>query len=101
MGCLCPKIYNKPTKGLDEKLNENNGEDLPAPSIEDLEANTVTIGFSKYQDIPQKRKLAEYLLSHDINLFKRHLEEMKNLMNYLKEILNIIILFQTKMDLDN
>ena len=79
MGCLCPKIYNKPTKGLDEKLNENNGEDLPAPSIEDLEANTVTIGFSKYQDIPQKRKLAEYLLSHDINLFKRHLEEMKNL----------------------
>ena len=79
MGCLCPKIHVKPSKDLKEKLNENDDEGAPTPNIEDLEANHMTIGFSKYQDIAQKRKLAEYLLSNDINIYKRLLEEMKNL----------------------
>ena len=79
MGCLCPKINKKISQGLNEKLNENKEEDLPAPSVEDLEANHMTIFLSKYQDVPQKRKLAEFLLSHEFNRFKKHLEEMKNL----------------------
>ncbi len=75
MGCLCPKNLERIDASLNEKLNDDEG--APVPNIEDLEANHITIGFSKYQDIPQKRKLAEYLLSNDLNIFKRHLGEVK------------------------
>lgn len=76
MGCLCPKVNKtKNSPDLNEQLNED-----PAPNEqEDLEANHITIGLSKYQDISQKRKLAEYLLSNDLNIFKRHLSDVKNL----------------------
>lgn len=30
-------------------------------------------------DLPKKRKLAEYLLSNDLNIFKKHLQEVRNL----------------------
>ena len=76
MGCLCPKsIKPKNINDLSEQLNES-----PAPNEkEDLEANHITIGLSKYQDISQKRKMAEYLLSNDYGIFKRHTHEVKNL----------------------
>ena len=78
MGCLCPKLFKSDTKGLNEKLND--GEEAPTPTIEeDLEANHMTIGFSKYHDIHLKRKLAEYLLDGDYNIYKKYLEEVKNL----------------------
>lgn len=75
MGCLCPKVNKtKNSTDLNEQLNED-----PAPNEqEDLEANHITIGLSKYQDISQKRKLAEYLLSNDLNIYKRHLSDVKN-----------------------
>ena len=77
MGCLCPKNLKSKYNSLNEKLNDE--DEAPVPTIEDLEANHMTIGFSKYHDVAQKRKLAEYLLSNDINLFKRYLEEVKKL----------------------
>lgn len=51
MGCLCPKVNKtKNSTDLNEQLNED-----PAPNEqEDLEANHITIGLSKYQDISQK-----------------------------------------------
>ena len=75
MGCLCPKANKtKNTTDLNEQLNED-----PAPNEqEDIEANHITIGLSKYQDISQKRKLAEYLLSNDLNVFKKNLSVVKN-----------------------
>ena len=51
MGCLCPKINKKISQGLKEKLNENKEEDLPAPSVEDLEANHMTIGLQYWHPI--------------------------------------------------
>lgn len=78
MGCLCPKNYKKVNPSLKEKLNLDD-EGAPVPTIEDLEVNHITIGFSKYHDVAQKRKLVEYLLSNDINTFKRYLEEVKKL----------------------
>ena len=57
MRCLCPKNLEKIDASLNEKLNDDEG--APVPNIEDLEANHITIGFSKYQDIEQKRKFAE------------------------------------------
>ena len=77
MGCLCPKNLKNKYNSLNEKLNDE--DEAPVPTIEDLEANHMTIGFSKYHDVAQKRKLAEYLLSNDINRFKRYLEEVKKL----------------------
>jgi len=75
MGCLCPKNVEKIDASLNEKLNDDEG--APVPNIEDLEANHITIGFSKYQDIEQKRKFAEYLLSNDYNVWKAYLGEVK------------------------
>ena len=75
MGCLCPKNLEKIDASLNEKLNDDEG--APVPNIEDLEANHITIGFSKYQDIEQKRKFAEYLLSNDYNVWKAYLGEVK------------------------
>ena len=75
MGCLCPKNANSKNPNLNDKLNEE-----PTPTgQEDLEANHITIGLSKYQDIEQKRKFAIFLVSSDINIFKRHLEEVRQL----------------------
>ena len=75
MGCLCPKNANSKNPNLNDKLNEE-----PTPTDqEDLEANHITIGLSKYQDIEQKRKFAIFLVSSDINIFKRHLEEVRQL----------------------
>ena len=76
MGCLCPKnIKTQNTNDLNEQLNED-----PTPTEKgDIEANHITIGLSKYQDISQKRKFAEYLISNDYGVFKRLLFEVKNL----------------------
>lgn len=76
MGCLCPKIYReKPNDDLSAKLNED-----PAPiGKEKIDAEIITVGQPKFQDIEQKRKLAEYLLNSDLNIFKRHLPEVQKL----------------------
>ena len=76
MGCLCPKIDRaKPSDDLNEKLNIE-----PAPTEKgNIDANILTVGESKYQDIGQKRKMAEFLLNSDLNIFKRHLPEVKKL----------------------
>ena len=75
MGCLCPKNANSKNPNLNDKLNEE-----PDPTDqEDLEANHITIGLSKYQDIEKKRKLAEFLISSDYNVYKKHLEEVRQL----------------------
>ena len=83
MGCLCPRIFaEKNKKEIKEKLNDDDEEapvPISVPTVEDLEANNKTIGCSKYKDLPMKRKLAEYLLKNDLNIFKRHLEEVMNL----------------------
>lgn len=75
MGCLCPKnIRRKVPDELNEKLNEE-----PAPTKEEIEANIITVGQSKYQDIEQKRKMAKFLLESDLNIFKRNLPEVLKL----------------------
>jgi hypothetical protein len=75
MGCLCPKNANSKNPNLNDKLNEE-----PEPTDqEDLEANHITIGLSKYQDIDQKRKFVVFLLNSDLNVFKKHLEEVRQL----------------------
>ena len=83
MGCLCPRIFaEKNKREIKEKLNDDDEEapvPISVPTVEDLEANIKTIGCSKYKDLPMKRKLAEYLLKNDLNIFKRHLEEVMNL----------------------
>ena len=76
MGCLCPKIdRTRPSDSLNEKLNVE-----PAPTEKgNIDVNILTVGESKYQDIGQKRKMAEFLLGSDLNIFKRHLPEVKKL----------------------
>lgn len=74
MGCLCPKKERIPTNNLNEKLNDES-ETIKA---EDIEAH-ITIGVAEKNDLPQKRKLAEFLLSSDLNIFKRHLAEVRKL----------------------
>lgn len=66
MGCLCPKLkLNKFIKDLNEKLNEE-----PAPIEKEDQDIHITVGNPKYPDISQKRKLAEFLISNDLNIFK-------------------------------
>jgi hypothetical protein len=75
MGCLCPKLkLNKFNKYLNEKLNEE-----PAPIEKEDQDIHITVGNPKYPDISQKRKLAEFLISNDFNIFKKHLEQVKQL----------------------
>ena len=60
MGCICPRLFNKDkNKEIHEKLNNDEEAPVPisVPKIEDLEANHMTIGFSKYYDLPQKKKI--------------------------------------------
>ena len=82
MGCLCPGLFNKKeNKEIHEKLNTDEEAPVPisVPKIEDLEENHMTIGFSKYNDLPQKKKFAEYLVKNDYRIFSNHLDEMMNL----------------------
>lgn len=75
MGCLCPKLkLNKFIKDLNEKLNEE-----PAPIEKEDQDIHITVGNPKYQDIAQKRKLAEFLISNDLNIFKKLLIQVKQL----------------------
>lgn len=75
MGCLCPKLkLNIFNKDLNEKLNED-----PAPIEKEDQDIHITVGNPKYPDISQKRKLAEFLISNDLNIFKRLLEQVKQL----------------------
>jgi hypothetical protein len=55
MGCLCPKIYReKPTDDLSAKLNEE-----PAPiGKEKIDAEIITVGQPKFQDIEKKKKIS-------------------------------------------
>ena len=71
MGCLCPAKKRATTDGLNEKLNEES----ETIKTEDPESQ-ITIGLAEKNDLPQKRKLAEFLLNSDINRFKRHLAEV-------------------------
>jgi hypothetical protein len=75
MGCLCPKLkLNKFIKDLNEKLNEE-----PAPIEKEDQDIHITVGNPKYPDISQKRKLAEFLISNDLNIFKKLLMQVKQL----------------------
>lgn len=68
MGDLVSK--NKTKKG--NKTSEKNDED-PAPTKnEETEQKEIN-------DLPKKRKLVEFLLSNDLNIFKKHLKEVSNL----------------------
>lgn len=71
MGCLCPTKKRATTEGLNEKLNEES----ETIKTEDPESQ-ITIGLAEKNNLPQKRKLAEFLLNSDINRFKRHLAEV-------------------------
>ena len=82
MGCLCPRLFNKSNnKEINEKLNvdEEAPVPIPVPKIEDLEANLMTIGLSKYKDLPQKKKLAEFLVKNDYKIFRDCLDDMMTL----------------------
>ena len=73
------KLKGKGIKGgntSDEKVDE-----APAPVKTDEPAPTsgTTTGQKENEDLPKKRKLAEYLLSQDLNVFKKHLPEVRNL----------------------
>lgn len=75
MGCLCPKSkLKKFIKELNEKLNEE-----PAPIEKEDKDIYITVGNPKYPDISQKRKLAEFLISNDFNIFKKLLIQVKQL----------------------
>ena len=74
MGCLCPAKKRATTDGLNEKLNEES----ETIKTEDPESQ-ITIGLADKNDLPQKRKLAEFLLNSDINKFKKHLAEVRKL----------------------
>lgn len=65
---------NLNNKSQTKNINEN-----PAPTqTEDnkIKANDTQ---PKYVDLPEKRKFAEFLLSNDLNIFKRHLQEVRQL----------------------
>ena len=83
MGCLCPRLFNKnKNEEIHEKLNVDEEAPVPpisVPKIEDLEANHMTIGFSKYNDLPQKKKFAEFLVKNDLRIFSQNLDKMMNL----------------------
>ena len=85
MGCLLSKNNKEITtrgKELNKELNDE--EDAPGPisKIPTLdEINNKTDDFDKYSDITQKKKLAEFLLNNDIKIFKRHVNEVKNMKN--------------------
>ena len=83
MGCLCPRLFNKnKNEEIHEKLNVDEEAPVPpisVPKIEDLEANHMTIGFSKYNDLPQKKKFAEFLVKNDHRVFRENLDLMMNL----------------------
>ena len=71
------KLKMKGTKGgntTNEKIDED-----PAPVKTDEPGIGTTKGEPENNDLPKKRKLSEYLLSQDLNIFKRHLPEVKNL----------------------
>jgi len=67
MGCLCPKKKSY----IDEQLL---GQD-PAPInlSDDIEAN-----ITKNENLNQKRKLVEYLLSRELNVFKQFISQIKS-----------------------
>ena len=82
MGCLCPRLFNQNNnKEIKEKLNDEEKAPVPNPfpNEADLERNCMTIGFSKYKDLPQKRNFAEYLVSNDYNTIKKYIDQMINL----------------------
>ena len=80
MGCMCLRFLNNDEHAKKDKFNEDEEEaPVPVPTIGDTERNHMTIGFSKYKDLSQKRKLAEFLLRNDYKHFNRHLDEMMNL----------------------
>ena len=85
MGCLLSKNNKEITtrgKELNKELNDE--EDAPGPisKIPTLdEINNKNDDFDKYSDITQKKKLAEFLLNNDIKIFKRHVNEVKNMKN--------------------
>ena len=54
--------------------NQNQNED-PAPTQTE-DGNTKG---PKFIDLPEKRKFAEFLLSSDLNIFKKHLPEVRRL----------------------
>ena len=71
------KTIVKGTKGgpnADAKMNQD-----PAPVKTDEPGTTTGETKNENNDLPLKRKLAEYLLSSDLNVFKKHLGDVRNL----------------------
>lgn len=65
---------NHNNKTQTKNINEN-----PAPT--QTEDNKIKTNDTqpKYVDLPKKRKFAEFLLSNDLNIFKRNLQEVRQL----------------------
>ena len=61
-------------KSLNENLNEG-----PAPfgTSQDPESNNNSIEKPKYEDLPQKKKLVEYLFNEELKVYKKFLPEIK------------------------
>ena len=74
MGCLCPKKRTHINSNLLESLN-----DSPAPlgTSQDPESNINYIEKPKYEDLPQKKKLVEYLFNDELKAYKKLLPEIK------------------------
>ena len=74
MGCLCPKKRTHINSNLLESLN-----DSPAPlgTSQDPESNINYIEKPKYEDLPQKKKLVEYLFNEELKVYKKFLPEIQ------------------------
>ena len=68
-------------KGIKEGNTSNEKiDEAPAPvKTAEPELSGTTTGQSENDDLPKKRKLAEYLLSQDLSMFKKHLPDVRNL----------------------
>ncbi len=72
------KTKNKKIKK--KKNEESESEDSKSENLEEKDKEKkIDKPQSKYIDLPEKRKLAFYLISNDYNVFKRHLSEVQQL----------------------
>lgn len=75
MGIFCLKAeLKKLTKKDNDSDSDNDNDNNHENENEKEDLNEI-----EYKDLSQKRKLAEYLISSDYNIFKRHLSEVQNL----------------------
>jgi len=75
MAIFCLKAeLKKLTKKDNDSDSDNDNDNNHENENEKEDLNEI-----EYKDLSQKRKLAEYLISSDYNIFKRHLSEVQNL----------------------